>query len=367
MRKAKAKETELVAETQDMASLLQSEGLNVLKPCIPVFSVISTAINHFDNYILGIGGIPCGGHITQLWGKKSSGKSTLVYRIIAMAQRQFPEKFAVLFDSEFSYNRERARDAGVDVDRLQVLQGNITEEVYDKILRYTRSGACCIVVLDSLANTISRNESFDDVIKTGGKGGPVVKTGRTNMPGEFAKVTKAFVRDLCRYGNQHDVALLFTNQVTKLIGVLYGSDEDYPGGEAFKHNLKLSMRVSKIDWIEDAHKEPIGIIIKVKVDKNKFAIERTTDDNSHLYIYFKDGIELSQTLGLYDDAVRAGVLVGTGWISVMDPATGTEVCKIQGRDNVKARLANDEEFAESIRGYIRAASANVSPTTAFLA
>lgn len=339
---------------QDTAeSLLAQMGLDVLPRFRKERSTIPFGVSKFDHDILGTGGIVCG-ILTQIWGPKSAGKSTMTYRLMAMAQRMFPERFVVLLDTEYSFNPEWAEDAGVDLDRLQVIQDNIAEEVYAKLIQYAASGACSLIVLDSLANLISKREATFFGAK--GKDDKENEASKS-VPGEFAKMTKRFVRDLCRYIDRHDTALVNCNQQTKLIGIMYGDNTDYPGGEAYKHNLQMSLRVRQVGFIEEGpEKEKVGIKIAVKVDKNKLAAQKATDDDSHLVLYFQDGIEKSVSYSLFDDAIRTGLfeVSNNTWFQLLDregnPVQGR---KWQGRDKVRQALLDDAALRELVVGWLK--------------
>ena len=352
----KSKDSTIVKDAvrADAIALLKEAGLPFARMEKPNNEVLPFGVSGFDRDILGTGGIVAG-IITHIWGPQRSGKTTMAYRLISQAQKTHPEKFVVYYDSEFAFDFDRAQDAGVDTDSLILIQGNVAEDVYAQLLKYVSSGACSIVILDTIANLISRNQSTNlDSTKEGGK----------TMPGEFAKITKAFARDFCRYIHQNKVWTLMLNQITQKIGVLYGDPTDFPGGENFKHNIQMSMRVRQAELVrEGPKKEPVGIRIAVTVDKNKKAPERKTDDASHLTLYFKDGIARSKTESLLDDALRSGWIAapGAGRFHMVD-ANGQIVRRWHGRDKLKQDLIDDDNFADQLASLVYNTAGTLPPS-----
>ena len=97
---------------------------------------------------LGVGGIPRG-RIVEIYGPESSGKTTLVYHIIAEAQK---------LGGIGGVHRRRARPGpdlrqglGVDVDNLLISQPDYGEQALEIAEMLVRCGALDIVVIDSVA------------------------------------------------------------------------------------------------------------------------------------------------------------------------------------------------------------------------
>jgi len=68
---------------------------------------------------LGIGGVPRG-RIVEIFGPESSGKTTLVYHILAEAQK--PGGVCAFIDAEHAMDPIYARQIGLDIDELLVSQ-----------------------------------------------------------------------------------------------------------------------------------------------------------------------------------------------------------------------------------------------------
>src|SRR5688572_21481018 len=87
---------------------------------------------------LGIGGVPRG-RIVEVFGPESSGKTTLIYHIIAEAQRL--GGVCAFIDAEHAMDPLYARNLGVDIDELLVSQPDYGEQALEIADMLVRSGA----------------------------------------------------------------------------------------------------------------------------------------------------------------------------------------------------------------------------------
>jgi RecA/RadA recombinase len=97
---------------------------------------------------LGVGGLPRG-RVVEIFGPESSGKTTLVYHVLAQAQRQ--GGICAFIDAEHAMDPEYARRIGVDVDELLVSQPDHGEQALEIADVLIRSGAIDVVAIDSVA------------------------------------------------------------------------------------------------------------------------------------------------------------------------------------------------------------------------
>ena len=77
---------------------------------------------------LGIGGLPRG-RIVEVYGPESSGKTTLLYHLIAQAQKR--GGMAAFIDAEHAMDPAYARRIGVNVDELLVSQPDHGEQALE--------------------------------------------------------------------------------------------------------------------------------------------------------------------------------------------------------------------------------------------
>src|SRR6202171_3225925 len=97
---------------------------------------------------LGIGGLPRG-RIVEVFGPESSGKTTLVYHVIAEAQRR--GGICAFIDAEHAMDPTYAKNIGVNIDELLVSQPDTGEQGLENPELLVRSGAVSVVAIDSVA------------------------------------------------------------------------------------------------------------------------------------------------------------------------------------------------------------------------
>ena len=108
---------------------------------------ISTGALSLD-VALGIGGLPRG-RVVEIFGPESSGKTTLVYHVIAEAQRR--GGICAFIDAEHAMDPAYARRIGVNIDDLLVSQPDNGEQALEIAELLIRSGALDVVAVDSVA------------------------------------------------------------------------------------------------------------------------------------------------------------------------------------------------------------------------
>jgi recombination protein RecA len=96
---------------------------------------------------LGVGGVPKG-RIVEIFGPESSGKTTLVYHIIAQCQAR--GGICAFVDAEHAIDPVYARRIGVDTDELLVSQPDYGEQALQIADRLIASAAVDVVAIDSV-------------------------------------------------------------------------------------------------------------------------------------------------------------------------------------------------------------------------
>ena len=177
-------------------------------------SVISTGSLAID-LALGAGGLPRG-RIVEIYGPESSGKTTFCLSVIAEAQRKGGN--AVFVDVEHALDPRYAKIVGVDLDNLMVSQPESGEDALNITETLIRSGAIDVIVVDSVAALVSRQEL------DGQMGDTTVGLQARMMSQAMRRLTAAISKTNC--------VCIFTNQIREKIGVMFGSPETTPGGRA---------------------------------------------------------------------------------------------------------------------------------------
>ena len=284
---------------------------------------------------LGVGGLPRG-RIVEIYGPESSGKTTLCLSLIAEAQRKGGN--AVFIDVEHALDPHYAKVVGVDLENLMVAQPECGEDALNIAETLIRSGAIDVVVIDSVAALVSRQEL------DGQMGDTTVGLQARMMSQAMRRLTAAISKTRC--------ICVFTNQIREKIGVMFGNPETTPGGRALKFFASVRIDIRRIGQIKDASGKVIGNRTKIKVVKNKVAPPFT---ECEFDIMYNEGISL--TGSRIDLGIEQKILEKKGaWISYNGELIG------QGREAAKAYLADHPDVADKIREAITSSTTVVGGT-----
>src|ERR1043165_7005738 len=274
---------------------------------------------------LGVGGVPRG-RITEIYGPESSGKTTICQHIVAEAQRM--GGVAAFVDMEHALDPVYAARVGVDIDNLLVSQPDTGEQALEITETLVRSGGVEIIVIDSVAALVPRNEIEGDM-------------GDASM-GMQARLMSQALRKLSGAINQTKTTVIFTNQLRQKIGVMFGNPETTTGGQALKFYASVRLDVRRIQDIKMGE-EVIGNRKRVKVVKNKVAPPFRT---AEFDIMFNEGI--SKAGDILDLATKFEVVQKRGaFFSYGDIRLG------QGRENAKDFLRQNPDLMNEIEAVIR--------------
>jgi recombination protein RecA len=269
---------------------------------------------------LGVGGVPRG-RIVEIFGPEASGKTTLVYHIIAEAQAR--GGVCAFIDSEHAIDPIYAKRIGVNTDELLVSQPDYGEQALEIVDVLVRSGAVDVVAVDSVAALTPRVELEGQM-------------GETQV-GLQARLMSQALRKLAGNLNRAKTVCLFTNQIREKIGVMFGSPETQPGGRALKFYSSQRLDIRRIETLKEGT-EAIGNRVKVKVVKNKVAAPFKL---AEFDIEFGTGI--SKAGGLLDLALEHDLVQKSGsFFSYGELRLG------QGRNNTKQYLTENAELAREL-------------------
>jgi recombination protein RecA len=269
---------------------------------------------------LGVGGVPRG-RIVEIFGPESSGKTTLVYHLIAEAQAR--GGICAFVDTEHAIDPIYARRIGVDVDELLVSQPDYGEQALEIVDVLVRSGAVDLVAVDSVAALTPRVELEGQM-------------GETQV-GLQARLMSQALRKLAGNLNRANTVCVFTNQIREKIGVSFGSPETQPGGRALKFYSSQRLDIRRIETLKEGT-EAIGNRCRVKVVKNKVAPPFRQAEFDIEY-----GTGISNEGCLLDLALEHDLVQKSGsFFSYGDLRLG------QGRNNTKQFLAENPETAREI-------------------
>jgi recombination protein RecA len=274
---------------------------------------------------LGVGGLPRG-RIVEIFGPESSGKTTLVYHVIAEAQRR--GGICAFIDAEHAMDPAYARRIGVNIDDLLVSQPDNGEQALEIAELLIRSGAIDVVAVDSVAALTPKAEIEGEM-------------GDSHV-GLQARLMSQALRKLAGTLNRTGTVALFTNQLREKIGVMFGNPETTPGGRALKFYASVRLDIRRIETIKSGT-ESIGNRVRVKVVKNKVAPPFRVAEFDVMY-----GEGVSKEGGLLDVGSAMGVVDKTGaWFTFAETRLG------QGREAAKEFLRQNAAIAAEIESRIR--------------
>src|ERR1700712_5785634 len=269
---------------------------------------------------LGIGGVPRG-RVIEIFGPESSGKTTLVYPILAEAQKL--GGVCAFIDPEHAMDPLYAQRIGVNIDELLVSQPDYGEQALEVADMLVRSGAVDVVAVDSVAALTPRAEL------EGQMGDQSV--------GLQARMMSQAMRKLAGNLNRTQTLCIFTNQIREKVGVMFGSPETQPGGRALKFYASQRLDIRRIETLKDGT-EAVGNRVRVKVVKNKVA---APFKQAEFDIEFGRGISTSGCL--LDYGIEHNIVTKSGsFFSYGDERLG------QGRGNAKAFIDEHPERAAEI-------------------
>ena len=202
---------------------------------------------------LGVGGLPRG-RIVEIFGPESSGKTTLLYHVLANAQKL--GGICAFIDAEHAMDPVYAKRIGVDIDELLVSQPDHGEQALEIADLLIRSGAVDVVAIDSVAALTPKVEL------EGAMGDQTV--------GLQARMMSQAMRKLAGNLNRANTLCVFTNQIREKVGVMFGSPETQPGGRALKFYSSARLDIRRIETLKEGT-EAVGNRVRVKVVKNKVA------------------------------------------------------------------------------------------------
>ena len=275
---------------------------------------------------LGIGGLPRG-RIIEIFGPEASGKTTLVYHVMAEAQRR--GGICAFIDAEHAMDPSYARRIGVDIDQLLVSQPDTGEQALEIAELLIRSGALDIVAVDSVAALVPKAEIEGEM-------------GDSHV-GLQARLMSQALRKLAGTLNRTDTICIFTNQLREKIGVMFGNPETTPGGRALKFYSSVRLDIRRIETLKDGA-EAIGNRVRVKVVKNKVA---PPFKQAEFDIVYGQGIPWEGTV--LDVALEKTIVQKAGsYFSFGDDRLG------QGRQNATSFLAENPDLVQQILARIQA-------------
>ena len=257
-----------------------------------------------------------------------------------MHQLLWPDKVCVFISIE-GFDATWAKVMGVDVSKLLVVQPSYAEQVVDMAERFLAAEDCGIVAIDSLAAMITTQEAE--------------KSAEGSNPGATGLVVGKLVRKTTLALNEAERAgrfptLIYINQIRHKIGVMYGSPETTPGGNAPLFQSAVRLRVYGKSEMDNKVSTvlPVFKTAQFTLPKNKCPVIATSGKFTMVTVAHK-GWQVGEcddwnTVSTY--AKTLGMLAKKegskgGWIML-----GTEYAKL---DEIEAAMREDKVLGNKVR------------------
>lgn len=243
------------------------------------------------------GGIPYGNFFT-VWGSPGCGKSTLAHMLTASAQKQGKLVYYIALEP---YDQARARQFGVDTDRLLVGEFPQAEQSLDTIIEFSKKKLVDLIILDSVHSLSPKGEQQD---KKGEK-----SVGDDTMALLARKLSQFFrmAIDPVKRGN---VAVLLIGQTRIGLNGIFAI-EQLSGGNALHHFSKGIVHLRKGQKADaPTEKRETGSLTKsgnksyetvqigfdcvAKVDKCQIEGMLSEGSTVHTPFYYETGFYLSE-------------------------------------------------------------------------
>ena len=274
---------------------------------------------------LGLGGVPRG-RVIEVYGPESSGKTTVTLHMIAEVQKR--GGIAGFIDAEHALDPVYAKNIGVDIDELYISQPDSGDQALEIAETMVRSGAMDIIVVDSVAALVPKQEIEGDM-------------GDSHV-GLQARLMSQALRKLTPVISKSNCVVIFINQLREKVGVMFGNPETTTGGRALKFYASIRMDVRRVETLKQSG-DMVGNRTKVKIVKNKIA---PPFKEAEFDIMFGQGI--SREGDILDLAVDCKFVSKSGaWFAYNGDKIG------QGRENAKTYLKEHPDVMKELEAKIR--------------
>ena len=202
---------------------------------------------------LGLGGVPKG-RVIEVYGPESSGKTTVALHMISEVQKR--GGIAGFIDAEHALDPVYAKNIGVDIDELYISQPDSGDQALEIAETMVRSGAIDIIVIDSVAALVPKQEIEGDM-------------GDSHV-GLQARLMSQALRKLTPVISKSNCVVIFINQLREKVGVMFGNPETTTGGRALKFYASVRMDVRRIETLKQ-NGEIVGNRTRIKIVKKSGA------------------------------------------------------------------------------------------------
>jgi recombination protein RecA len=206
------------------------------------------------------------------YGPEQSGKSLLSQLGLIEIQKKFPESIQIVFDAEYSFNKDWFVKLGGDPTRVVVRQTNDPVKIFDymwtEMLEALQEGAPIKAVMIDSIKSILYPKDLKKVSTDFVQGG----TGANYLPSALKRILPVL--------REYHITSFAVQQVSENMDMYTKARNPYvlPDGRSLKHWADLMLQVDKIetkDTIVSRNEDitgndlQIGHKVRVKVKKNR--------------------------------------------------------------------------------------------------
>lgn len=267
-----------------------------------------------------LGGGWAKGRIVEIYGKESSGKTTLALEAIASEQKN--GGLCVFLDMEHALDLGYAKSLGVDTEALLISQPTTGEQALEMVHMLSSTGSVSMIVIDSVAALTPRAEIEGNM--------------GDSLPGLQARMMGQGFRKFTGPAAKTKTTLVFINQTRVNLAVTYGSKVTTSGGNALKFYASQRVDVRRVGSEKDGDEFTANNVV-VKVVKNKTA---PPFKEAEFDIEFGVGIDsVAEIISISED--NGCIEKGGAWYTV-----GSK--RIQGAANLKSYLKNNKKLLDKL-------------------
>lgn len=281
--------------------------------------------------ILG-GGIPKG-RVIEIFGQESSGKTSIALTAVGNVQKQGGT--ALFIDLEHALDTNYAAKLGVDVPNMALAQPDHAQQALNLMMQITDSGAADIIVMDSLAALVPKEEVEGDM--------------EDQTIGLVARLLSKSLRKLVGMAHKSGTTIILINQLRDHIGGFspFGTPTITTGGKATKFYASQRIEVKRLEQVKEG-KDVIGNKIRLTVVKNKIA---APFGKGETVLTFGHGIH--QQAEMIEEGDTYGVIQRPNNRTYVESATG----EVIGTSKASAieKLEEDTELFERLQNALREA------------
>jgi len=286
------------------------------------------------------GGYPRG-HIVEIFGDESSGKTTL--GVLACKQAQENGGQAVFMDFERTFHATYAQNLGLSLDKNKFTL--MRPDHFQHGARLIRDALLMkpwIIVVDSVS-AMTPKETLD---------GAIDEAGRIGLQ---AQLMSMFLGIITKKIPESESCLMFLNQMRTVINTSGynrgGPQQESSGGNALKYysslrlklNTIMTERVSATSLITGKEeKKAVNVLVKVTAIKNKIDVPAKTGP---IYIRFGEGVD--NIASIAELAINIGTIKKSGAFYTF--REGNEILfNCHGREDLRRTLKENDLMLKKV-------------------